>query len=500
MHIDYAGGVTEGVVGTHSVRATASFYDIEDRCYDIAITILDTDECVSTDPKWMHQCHSSAVCENYIGGYNCACPKNSGTFGKLFSGSTKLQSSPEYETSPGMCHGFQDTEICCGVSALHDHHRPDKHQLSCHTAHCIEHCKQDFVCDEPCNAITEAMSPRAKLIGEDIVKITGDMDPLYEYQRLRETSDARGWRTESGWKDRMKCSSDDRSASFQVSCFEGEEPLSGFRTSDTVPGFPKKYEWVDRANKVGTEEYITPTKEVVNLQCEKTTIPRFCDPRDKMQCPCNCGCVDADDYNRITGADVPLGTAYYCLPNEGHIRIEPADYKGSLTVSLEQYYDSTWPPRHINNKEDPGHRNDTHMCVDQTGPDIRVDRNYVDLHQCDESYEPDHPDIHDDNKHHEFNRRMGIQQSPELYGVDGYITQVGTYEVEYSVESPWLAANKLSTAKQTVRVHNTNECGYQGTVDYCQPKCYHGDHDSLVNTDAICTDVVMQDDNQGPGY
>jgi len=507
INVTYAGQVLQAVVGTHAVRVTATTVNGADKCYDILVTITDTDECTVNDPKWSHSCHSSANCENFEGSYNCVCPKNSGTFGKLFSGSSRDRDSAEYATSPGMCHGYGDTELCCGVSSLHEHTQSDKHQLSCHTAQCIENCRKDFVCDTPCNAITEAVSPRAKLIGEDIQRVTSDMEPLTEYQDLRRLVDANGWKSERGWRDQFQCLSDITSASFQVACFAGMEPS----TRGAVSGQPLRYEWVDRtqhqSHRTGLyknlemQRYKTPTKDNVNLKCSQITIPKFCDPRDKMQCPCNCNCVDADDYNKVTGLNVPLGKAYYCLPDDGFIAIEPMEFKSSLVGGLEEWYSSTWPPRHIMNTESPGHRNDTHMCVDRTPPAIRVARSHVELHQCDAYHEADHPEIIDKNKNHEFNRRMGIHQSPELYGVDGYLQAVGKFTVDYTVESPWLEENnKVVSAVQTVTVSNTNECGYQGDVDVCRPKCFQSEYDSIVESNAICTDVVMQDDNQGPGY
>jgi hypothetical protein len=45
-----------------------------EHCYEIWITILDTNECDEKEhPEWRHQCDESTTCVNTEGGYYCAC-------------------------------------------------------------------------------------------------------------------------------------------------------------------------------------------------------------------------------------------------------------------------------------------------------------------------------------------------------------------------------------------------------------------------------------------
>ena len=47
---------------------------LEEKCYDIIIQVLDTNECEHSDSiEWAHQCDASSKCVNTEGSYFCAC-------------------------------------------------------------------------------------------------------------------------------------------------------------------------------------------------------------------------------------------------------------------------------------------------------------------------------------------------------------------------------------------------------------------------------------------
>jgi hypothetical protein len=50
----------------------------EEQCYEIIITVHDTDECTYTgsDLAWLHACDASTDCVNTEGSYYCACKGN----------------------------------------------------------------------------------------------------------------------------------------------------------------------------------------------------------------------------------------------------------------------------------------------------------------------------------------------------------------------------------------------------------------------------------------
>ena len=80
---------------------------------------------------------------------------------------------------------------------------------------------------------------------------------------------------------------------------------------------------------------------------------------------------------------------------------------------------------------------------------------------------------------------------------------MGTFKLEYSMVTPWLPtdAGHTVTAARDVIIQDVNECVYTGDDPTFKHQCYVADpagggHDA----DAVCTNVVMTDDNQGPGY
>ena len=64
-------------VGPYPMRTTVvTLKDdrLEEKCYDIIIQVLDTNECEHSDSiEWAHQCDASSKCVNTEGSYFCAC-------------------------------------------------------------------------------------------------------------------------------------------------------------------------------------------------------------------------------------------------------------------------------------------------------------------------------------------------------------------------------------------------------------------------------------------
>jgi hypothetical protein len=109
---------------------------LTDSCYDIIITIHDTNECTHTGARdWMHTCDPSSICENTEGGYNCVCPPNQ--FAKKGSGK-------------GKCDGNADSASCCGAvtydGAPHGDHAC-REDFKCHADSCaFNDCSPDATC------------------------------------------------------------------------------------------------------------------------------------------------------------------------------------------------------------------------------------------------------------------------------------------------------------------------------------------------------------------
>lgn len=150
VSISYVGSDIKGVsVGPRKIEALIWRKDADgletlSDCTHMTYTVLDTDECTTTDKLWRHKCDASAVCRNTVGGYECACAGNE-TFGARGSGSMhkrKFLSSASREQ--GYCWGHRDTVECC--------HVPDVFQM-CDVEACVDACRSDFRCtSEACEA------------------------------------------------------------------------------------------------------------------------------------------------------------------------------------------------------------------------------------------------------------------------------------------------------------------------------------------------------------
>ena len=173
-------------VGLHHVqtlveRSTTS----QQQCFIVPMEIQDTDECtLPPSHEWYHKCHSSAVCINTIGGYECLCPllnpqhqsiliekfqanmkSNSiGTtqqqewddsishpFGNrsLWEVNLPISSDSKITTAVNKCHGEASTKFCCDS---------DAHSVQGRI------CRSTFICPmDPCNSTSSPSPCDAKL-------------------------------------------------------------------------------------------------------------------------------------------------------------------------------------------------------------------------------------------------------------------------------------------------------------------------------------------------
>jgi len=99
-----------------------------EQCFEIIITVLDTNECTyqGRNPDWMHTCDPSTECVNTEGSYYCAC--KDGAFAVPGSGG-------------GKCQNELASSECCGADGA------CRSNFQCHTDPCaFQNCHQDAVC------------------------------------------------------------------------------------------------------------------------------------------------------------------------------------------------------------------------------------------------------------------------------------------------------------------------------------------------------------------
>lgn len=493
--ITYKGGIQQALVGTHVVVVNFTSTSNVDgpSCLEISFEITDSDECAITAndtlaalyPDWTHKCHASSLCVNTDGSFDCACPADSGTVGALFSGSVKAAGSAEYELAPGVCHGFESTEFCCGQPNLAKYQPPYERQITCNTPECVANCKADFTCESPCDAIGRAHSKRAKALADRANREGGDSAPVEAWRKLADFG-----QLSTAWTDELECTASD--AGFTVQCRDGWAPEEEYEDRLPVP-----YVWADRRADVDAA-YTIPALENVELRCFDLSKRLYCDPLEPMQCPCGCHCVDAPEYRRLTGEDVPLGTAYYCLPDDGFMSVEPADFPTELEAFLGLPHNHLDAPR-LGGKN-RNKRNDTHVCVDRTPPAIMFQKDADVLRQGDPVYQPPSAVFEDRNVDTNLRRSMEMRMSPELWGEQGHLVQVGDFAVTFTAVTPWLdEAQRQIKVEHAVTVLDVDECSYDGPVEQFQHKCFKREHDDPRMADGVCTNVVMVDD-VGPGY
>lgn len=149
VEVEWTGADLHGRVGEHMVETKVTRHGSDadtlvTQCFQVPFRILDTNECLLPEGHWMrHKCHSSSVCINTLGSYECMCPSEASN---LSAGSTVenlsvlvdlIQSRKDpwelsFNTSRlTSCPALPSTHGCC----------PDRDQL----------CRAAFRCPEdPC--------------------------------------------------------------------------------------------------------------------------------------------------------------------------------------------------------------------------------------------------------------------------------------------------------------------------------------------------------------
>ena len=148
VQLDY-NPILHHLVGEYTMKSTVTHMtksgSTVDHCYDIVITIHDTDECTHKgSPDWRHTCHSSTECMNTPGGYYCACPADH--FAMQGSGN-------------GKCDGNGDSRSCCGDVTYDGAPHGDfscREDFKCHSDSCAFN-----DCDEHATCKVNAAAPYA---------------------------------------------------------------------------------------------------------------------------------------------------------------------------------------------------------------------------------------------------------------------------------------------------------------------------------------------------
>jgi len=118
-------------VGPYAMRTSVTTVKdgkMADKCYEIIITVKDTDECTYSgrNPEWMHKCDASTTCVNTQGSYYCACKE--GEFA--------------IEGSGGKCTNEVDSVGCCGP-----HDKACRESFKCHSDKCaFNNCDSHATC------------------------------------------------------------------------------------------------------------------------------------------------------------------------------------------------------------------------------------------------------------------------------------------------------------------------------------------------------------------
>ena len=193
---------------------------------------------------------------------------------------------------------------------------------------------------------------------------------------------------------KVNCTSTGASADFDIQCKYGQEAIPGYRQEDRFPGAPKNYKFYDRTKPAEADLYLLPNRESVELICRETTVRTYCDPRHKTQCPCNCDCMDAAEYNHKLNGNKTLGEAFYCEPVPGFMKIEPLDFG----LDPNKFYDMSQKLAQF--------RGDSHICVDSTPPKLELLPAKEYRIQGDPKYEHTSPKLNDNNKQDNMKRAI----------------------------------------------------------------------------------------------
>ena len=150
VEVDWTGGDLHGRVGEHIIEcrvtrllasvvkdgqktaatttSTVGDQQVVTQCFHVPFTILDSNECkLPTGHPMRHQCHSSAVCINTIGSYECICPREEAmassfaeTADEAFWNTLKREMTTRSpwelafnSTGRTSCPGMASTHECC---------------------------------------------------------------------------------------------------------------------------------------------------------------------------------------------------------------------------------------------------------------------------------------------------------------------------------------------------------------------------------------------------
>ena len=170
------------------------------------------------------------------------------------------------------------------------------------------------------------------------------------------------------------------------------------------------------------------------------------------------------------------------------MKVDPHEFK----LDEATYYDKS--------QQYHAHRGDSHVCVDSTPPELLLEPTMVKKKQGDPKYSHDAPAIIDKNKG--GMRRQIKKEQDEALVHTKHLKRVGTFAVNYTLTVPWLPeehGRKVRAARLVV-VDDVDECSYAGDDDDFRPMCFVMEASDHSVANATCTNIVMRDDNIGPGY
>jgi hypothetical protein len=175
------------------------------------------------------------------------------------------------------------------------------------------------------------------------------------------------------------------------------------------------------------------------FSCVKYTPPDHC-ASNQNSCVYPCQCV-----NRLTQG------GYSCEAPNG-------------LISVPNPFGAPLPADHTDNG---GHRLDHNFCFSKHGMDLSLDGPNPITYRQGDTYE-EHGLQVSDSQPENFVRKVQIDYS---HPFGAYFRQPGHFEVMYTIQTPWLGADRNITKTRTVIVNDVDECTYTGDVASFHHQC-----------------------------